>query len=184
MNKDDLKKIAEAAFAHNKTADALIVASDGTCFLPAHQNAAEEHARREKLTLETYTRSGEVSNIPVTKAEKEAAKKDAAKLKADLEELEQLRKDLPELEKAHEELLQKNLALEKDHEELKTVHEKVCKNVDDLIKASEDVMEENKILTEDIEAANNHINSLERNIKDLTEENEKLKATKPEAGKK
>lgn len=45
----DMYAKVKACFDHNKTANTLIVTSDGTCFLEKDESAAERHARVNKL---------------------------------------------------------------------------------------------------------------------------------------
>lgn len=56
MTPKDLKKCADQVFTDHPKTEAVVVASDGTCFLPSARNLAKDYAHRNGLTLQELKR--------------------------------------------------------------------------------------------------------------------------------
>jgi len=54
---EEITKAVKECFDYNKTVEEIHVTSDGQCFLPGAKSAADLHARRNKLTVETVSRA-------------------------------------------------------------------------------------------------------------------------------
>lgn len=69
QKKENTQKQIVATFAFNKTVDALLVTSDGNCFLESSQNSAELHAKNTGQKIETVKRKDFDIEIEVYNAE-------------------------------------------------------------------------------------------------------------------